>query len=53
MSLFYTRVNLSQRGRKEPAAKYVLSMDRNNQFIVLFIATETQSQGIKRAHKKA
>lgn len=53
MSLFYTRDNFCQRGREELAAKHVLSVDRNNLFIVLFMATETQSQGIKCAHKRA
>lgn len=53
MSLFYSRDKFSERGREELAAKHVLSVDRNNLFIVLFMAAETQSQGIKRAHKSA
>lgn len=52
---FYIRDDFSQRGREELAAKHVLfcSVDRYNLFIVLFMATETGSQGIKHAHKWA
>lgn len=52
---FYIRDDFSQREREELAAKHVLfcSVDRNNLFIVLFMATETGSQGIKHAHKWA
>lgn len=52
---FYIRDDFSQRGREELAAKHILfcSVDRNNLFIVLFMATETGSQGIKHAHKWA
>ena len=52
---FYMREDFSQRGREELAAKHILfcSVDRNNQFIVLFMATEAGSEGIKHAHKWA
>lgn len=50
--LFLYQRQLQER-REEPAATHVLFVDRNNLFLVLFMATEAQSQGIKRAHEEA
>lgn len=52
MSLFNSSDNFNQT-REKLAEKHVLSVDRNNLFIALFMATETQSQGIKHSHKRA
>lgn len=48
---FYLTDKFSHRG--SGADSQTQSVDRNNLFIVLFMAAETQSQGIKHAHKRA